>query len=57
MQAACESMDREAAELTTARVWRVLEKMGRSVRACSEWSQDFIEAFRMWLEVMKIISS
>ena len=55
MRAVGELMDGEAAGPMTARVQRVSEQMGRSIRVCSEWSRDFIGAFRMWLEVMKII--
>ena len=50
-------MDGEAAEPMTALVQRVLERMGRSIGACSEWSRALVEAFRMRLEVMKTISS
>ena len=47
----------EAAEPMTAWVWRVSKWMGRSIGACLQWSRAFVKAFRMRLEVMKIISS
>ena len=51
------SIDEEAMELMMDWVQRVSEQMGRSVRTCSEWARGFVEALRMRLEVMKIVSS
>ena len=44
MWGAGESTDKEAAELMTVWVQRVLEQMGRSIRTCLEWTRDFVKA-------------
>ena len=57
MRVAGELMDKEAAEPMTVWVQRVSEQMRRSIRTCSEWTSDFVEALQMRLNVMKIVSS